>query len=172
MRGFPVADDSESSRQRSNGWEDSLINSFRQRIAQIHAFVDSRHYPQWVALIGLGLFIGVLEAGAGVLFLGLLAVFSGARESDRIAEWTRILGGSVDPTVVMAVLVMLVFSVKTAGTLAQIYLRSMCVDRSAVGLSHRLVRNYLAAPYEFHLRRHSGELLNNIAMSIDLIFIN
>lgn len=140
------------------------------RFRQVLDFIEPSRYRLWAAYIGVGLLIGLLEALAGVLFLGLLATFNGAGETvGRIAGSVQSFMGGMDPTIAMALLVILVYLVKNAAVLAQVYLRSSCVDGAFVGLSYRLLRNYLGAPYEFHLTRHSAELIKNINLSIELI---
>jgi len=140
------------------------------RSRQILEFIEPSRYRVWAAYIAVGLLIGLLEACAGVLFLGLLATINGAGESvGRIAGLVRGVTGGMEPTIGMALLVILVYLVKNIAVLAQVYLRSSCGDGAFVGLSRRLLSNYLGAPYEFHLTRHSAELVKNINFSIELI---
>lgn len=140
------------------------------RLQQILAFIDRSRYPMWAGYIGVGMVIGLLEAIAGILFLGMLATFNGAGASvGRLVAAVGAMTGGADPVAGMALLVVIVYLIKNVAMLAQVYLRSYCVDGAFVGLSHTLLRSYLAAPYEFHLRRHSAELIKNINMAIELI---
>lgn len=140
------------------------------RLRQILAFIEPGRYRLWAAYIGVGLMLGVLEAAASIALLGLLAIFNNAAGfTGRLVELVGMIFGGLDPAVGLGILVIVIYLVKSVAVLAQVYLRSSCVDGAFVGLSHRLLGNYLAAPYEFHLQRHSGELIKNINMAIELV---
>ena len=103
------------------------------RLQQILGFIDRSRYPLWATYIGVGMLIGLLEALAGLLFLGLLATFNGADASvGRLVSAVRAMTGGADPVIGMAVLVIVVYLIKSVATLAQVYLRSYCVDDAFV----------------------------------------
>ncbi len=53
-----------------------------------------------------------------------------------------------------------------------LYVQNTTIGHSMAMLSRRILRGYLAAPYSFHLRRNSAQLIHNSSGAVEMIFRN
>ena len=76
-------------------------------------------------------------------------------DSGDLTERTMLYGGSA--------VLLVVFSVKAAYVSLLAYARASYIQNVVQALGVRLIDSYFHAPYEFHLNRHSAELMRNSA---------
>lgn len=122
---------------------------------------------------GLLVLILIVQAGLEMVAVALIPIYlSALAYPDQLAtgsfawlplptEWIT----QADPTVLIiwaSVFLLAFFACKTAYSVAAAYARARFAQKRAAKLSHRLFNAYLNAPYEFHLRSSSSELLRNI----------
>lgn len=149
---------------------DSAASRMIDQLKLLSSLVEPSRYRVWWAYFAVGLLIALLETATGVLYLGLIASFNGvAPDTGRIAGIVASLPRGADPILVLSVLLITIVVIKSFATVVMVYLRAACVDGAFVGLAQRLVAAYLNAPYEMHLRRHSGELIKNVQMAMDVV---
>jgi ATP-binding cassette subfamily C protein len=131
--------------------------------------------PRWLLLLPLMLASAVAEAAgaAGVFYLVQivnepgralsLPVFSTVAHRLGLAEPRSILTGFT--------LALTAFYVcKNLLALLTEHVRATCVGRSTSTVARSLLRGYLAAPYSFHFRRNSAELIRNAHESVERVF--
>lgn len=70
-----------------------------------------------------------------------------------------------------SVLMLGIFILKSIYIITFNYFESHFIYRRRYTISHRLMRAYMQAPYVFHLRRNTAELLRNISHEVE-VFIN
>lgn len=128
---------------------------------------------QWASLIPLSLAVTACElAGLGLVF-ALIHLLDAGDLPEELAggAWAALLPGAGRPAgeraALFAVLVAAVYLVKNAAKLIEVMQRERLAARASVALSTRLFAHYLGAPYTFHLRTHSGDLIRNVRNSID-----
>ena len=128
---------------------------------------------RWFIMLLGAFLISVLEAlSAALLYSLIAALFEPSRARLPIlGQLESFLPGSTDAEVraYFAGVVALVFLVKGALYLAQIYFQQRIVHTTGVSLSSRLLRAYLSMPYVTHLQRNSAELIRNVHHSVDQI---
>lgn len=126
---------------------------------------------RWLALVVLAVLVSGMEAlGAGLVFVlislvtdpdaGLvLPVIGDVSDQLPDVERSQLLVGA-------AVAIALFFVIRGVLQVAQTYAQYRITFNAGAGLSTRLVRGYMAMPYEFHLRRDSAELVRNAVVSV------
>lgn len=132
-----------------------------------------RRWP-WGGLIPLALIAAGLEAAGAAAVFTVITIIN---NPDRLADLPLVAAlFNASPwhdeqtfTLVFCGLVALFYTVKNGFLSLEVYARSLCANRSAVALSARLLRGYLAAPYTFHLQRNSAELIRNCDSAVDLV---
>ncbi|MDX9980852.1 MAG: ABC transporter ATP-binding protein, partial [Lentisphaeria bacterium] len=68
-----------------------------------------------------------------------------------------------------ALVLIALFALRTAYLMGSYYIQDRITRNRQVELSHRLFAAYMAAPYQFHLRRNSAELLRNAALEVERV---
>ena len=61
------------------------------------------------------------------------------------------------------------FALRTLYLIANYYIQDRIIRNRQVELSHRLFSAYMTAPYQFHLRRNSAELLRNSTQEVERV---
>jgi ATP-binding cassette subfamily C protein len=126
---------------------------------------------RWLLLIPIAILTGAAEAGAaaGVFaFVTLLTNPAGALSIGWVAALVRYLPRRDPNGVIVEVALLmcgyLVF--KGALVIAAQYLRVRVSHSAAADLACTMLRRYLSAPYPFHFKRNSSELIRNCTVSI------
>jgi ABC-type multidrug transport system fused ATPase/permease subunit len=129
---------------------------------------------RWLTLIPLALLAAGLESLGALLVFALLRLLT---DSSSIAGM-RIVGGvrsalsdlnDTQFTSLFALFVCLFFLVKNAIQFLEAYLRQTWVGTSGATMSSQLLQRYLSAPYTFHLRHNSADLIRNTHATVDSV---
>ena len=127
---------------------------------------------QGLGIIVLMLGQALLEmAGVGLIpvYLAILVEPEKLLSFGPIAEILRIAGVTSEQLTTQALLyagsalVVALFTLKLIYGPVVVYIRARFVQGVAQSLSNRLLRDYVYAPYSFHLNRNSSELIRNIS---------
>jgi ATP-binding cassette, subfamily B, bacterial PglK len=123
---------------------------------------------QWAALVPLSLAAAGAEAlGAAALYLLIRIVGdpAAARTMPVIARFTE--GDWRGTVVVFTVLLAFFYLTKNAFQIWQAWVQTKRVADGRAEIARRALAVYLAAPYPFHLRRNSAELIHNVTTAAD-----
>ncbi len=147
-----------------------MLETVRKSIAMLPA--DRRW--QWVALPIMAALMGAAEAGAAAAVFGLIKIIA-----DPAAVASVPVAGSIArmlpwqdrrSLVLTFTLLVAVYHVgKNALGLAAQYARHKIIGESNAALACTMLRGYLLAPYPFHFRRHSAELIRNTTHSVNVV---
>ena len=129
---------------------------------------------RWLLIPLLGLITGLAEAGTAAAVFGLITVIGDPAALGRTAAgaWLAAQLPRHDDNAVIVQLTVLVAiwhvfkNLLLAG--AQ-HLRHRIVGESSAALACRMLYGYLLAPYPFHFRRDSAELIRNTTHSVDAV---
>lgn len=118
----------------------------------------------WLSCFPLGLLTASLETIGGVLIFALTAALLNSGSGTAQTALTSVLEtfGVPANAVALTVLTAVVYVIKNTVLLAAIYYRSRVTTSIGSGLSARITRAYITAPYAFHLGRNSAETSQNI----------
>ena len=130
-------------------------------------------------LLGL---LGLLLVGGGLETLGVGVVFSfvSALDDPELVQQQPLLRGLYaalgEPALAtfwlgLGVALMAVYAGKKAYLAGMYYLQYRFIWNKQVTLSDRLFRQYLYAPYTFHLQRNTAQLLRNVTNEIQQLFL-
>ncbi len=141
-------------------------------IKEAFLLLDLRRRFQWAALVPLSLVEAIAEAiGAGAIFclLKILADPSKILDIPFISGLYVAVSGTDGKTTVFffAFLVAAFYVFKNVYLMGFAFLRSRLTSRAIAMLAGQLFRNYLKAPYLFHLERNSADLINRIIRCTD-----
>ena len=120
-----------------------------------------------VASVGIAL----IEVAGLIVIIPLLTILADGTLPDQglsaeIVGWT----GSTDPDRVVLILTLVAFGCFVLRAVATLVVRWWIFGRifqDEARTSARLLRSYLATPYEFHLRTNSTQLLRTLTLSVD-----
>jgi ABC-type multidrug transport system fused ATPase/permease subunit len=146
-------------------------------IEQYRTFADLAGFDRklrWVLVVALAVAVSGLEAlGALLIYvlLGMVTGVEGALELPVVGDVRDLLPVADDQAMLLwtAVAIAVFFVVRAGVVLAKWYVESRVTENAGARLSNRLVRGYLALPYEFHLRRNSAELIRNSYSTVSTI---
>lgn len=138
--------------------------------------LPERRRRWWLALPVLAVLTGGIEAVAAAAVFGLVKVLQDPTAvgtipvASRIVPWLpwqapRLL------VVEFTALVALFHVAKNVFVVGTQYVRHMVVGESSAQLASTTLRGYLLAPYPFHFRRDSAELIRNVTQSVDAVFV-
>lgn len=127
-------------------------------------------------LLLLMLFAALLEvAGIGMIpaFVAIVADPERVMEIEWLEPVLTMLeiSNSQDLLIWGSITLVGIFIIKSLYIIAFNYFESRFIYRRRYTISHRMMRAYMHAPYIFHLRRNTAELLRNIAQEIN-VFIS
>lgn len=130
------------------------------------ALLTSGERLWWLSCFPLGLLTASLETVGGVLIFALTAALlnsttGGGATQTALTAALHTFGVPAN-AVALTVLTAVVYIIKNVVLLAAIYYRSRVTTRIGAGLSSRITRAYVTAPYTFHLGRNSAETAQNI----------
>lgn len=118
---------------------------------------------RWAGIVGLGLAVAGAEYVTAILIFRVLD-FATTRENT--GSSLPNLGIELDLSWLL-VLTGLAFLLRGFLGLASTYAQEAMIQRSAGQVSSLLHRQYLYAPYQFHLTRNSSELVRTSILSVD-----
>ena len=129
----------------------------------------------WLAVPVLGVATGVAEAGAAAAVFGLIKIISAPAQVATlpVASWIAPHLPRQDPgglILEFTVLVALYHVAKNLLVVGAQYAHHRIVGESSAALAGTMLRGYLLAPYPFHFRRHSAELIRNTTYSVTALF--
>jgi ABC-type multidrug transport system fused ATPase/permease subunit len=143
-----------------------LFEALRKSIEMLPAEMRRR----WLMLVPLALVTGIMEMGAaaGVFALVSLLTRPGAETSWWLRnQLSRLPWQGRDAVVVQfCVLLGLFYVAKGAMSLWASYMRIRVSHDASAQLASGMLRRYLSAPYPFHFRRNSAELIRNCTSSV------
>ena len=124
---------------------------------------------------GLGVATGAAEAGAAAAVFGLIKIISAPAQVATlpVASWIAPQLPWQDPGGVIlefTVLVALYHVAKNLLVVGAQYAHHRIVGESSAALACTMLRGYLLAPYPFHFRRNSAELIRNTTYSVTAVF--
>jgi ATP-binding cassette subfamily C protein len=113
----------------------------------------------------------LLGLGAVPVFVMMLAKPEAVAKYPVIEKGLAWLGADspADTLLIGSMLLIGLFATRTLYLLANYYIQDRIIRNRQVALSHRLFAAYMAAPYEFHLRRNSAELLRNATQEVERV---
>ena len=130
---------------------------------------------RWAGLVPVALLGAAAEATSAAALFGLIKIVGDPGSAARLPVASTVyawLPSHDDHAVVLAFTVLLVafYLIKNALHLLQAYTQSKLVAEETANLARRLLLIYLRAPWAFHLRRNSAELIRNVAYSAEVVF--
>ncbi|HYD49445.1 MAG TPA: ABC transporter ATP-binding protein [Terriglobales bacterium] len=136
-------------------------------VARALELIGAEWRRRWFGLVPVAAVTALLEmtAAAAVFVLVRLITDPAAADTIEPLAWLRPWLGSPDAaatTALVAAAVAVLFVLKGALRLAEVYLRERWVYGALADLSNRTLAIYLHAPYSFHLRHSSAELMRNV----------
>lgn len=135
-------------------------------IRQAYALLNSRQRRRWLLLALVAVFVSLVEMAGAVVVLALLSLVAGPDESVTLP----IIGDidQVAPAASRSELVVwisafmgLFFLIRAVLTVAATYAEQRMANNAGASIAAALLRRYLNAPFEVHLRRNSSELIRN-----------
>jgi ABC-type multidrug transport system fused ATPase/permease subunit len=128
----------------------------------------------WLALPVLASVTGGAEAVAAAAVFGLVKILQDPTSVSTIPIASRVLPLLPSQTprglvVEFTALVALFHVAKNVFVVATHYVRHMVVGESSAQLASATLKGYLLAPYPFHFRRDSAELIRNVTQSVSAV---
>jgi ABC-type multidrug transport system fused ATPase/permease subunit len=144
-------------------------------LRQCLSLLDAPARWRWAGLIPLAMVSAVLETiGAASVFTLIKIVDDPAQAHSfpGVSTLVALLPWTDDQAIILSctALVALFYTAKNSVLIIGAYLQNRVVTRSIVTVSQYLLRGYLLAPYAFHFRRNSAELIRNLNDSTDVVF--
>ena len=130
---------------------------------------------QWIALVPLAVLSAALESlGAAVVF-ALIKILNDPSQMTALPLAAELLGlfPATDETSIIqfsTFLVVLFYLFKNGLVILATYWRNRLVSYSIAACAQDLFERYLKAPYSFHFRRNSAELIRNTTDSSDVAY--
>ena len=122
----------------------------------------------------LGALLEIAGIGMIPVFVSIVATPDTLLEIERLMPvWeTFNIGTSGDLLVYGAILLIIIFFIKNAYVLFYKYTQARFIWRRFVVIGGNLFKQYMYAPYEFHLKRNTSELLRNVTQEARLMALN
>lgn len=142
--------------------------------AKAFGLLDASLRWRWIMLIPLAILSAGLESLGALLVFALLRVLtdpSSVADVPGVAFVRSSLSGLSDArfATVVALFVCAFFLVKNLLRFVEAYQREDCAGTTSAILSSRLLKRYLCAPYLFHLRQNSADLIRNTHATVDTV---
>ncbi|TNG01960.1 MAG: ABC transporter ATP-binding protein [Gammaproteobacteria bacterium] len=149
-----------------------MIESYKK----LHALLEPAERRNFFILIGVMLVEALMEmVGVSIIpvFITLIAFPENFQDSEYFIILREVVGGrwlQGEQLIYIGSLVMLVFFIsKSLFTIGSTYLKTRYAQNRSLKLSKRLFTAYLNAPYAFHLKFGSNELIRNISSECTLL---
>ena len=140
-------------------------------IKKLVTLLGPRQRWQALAIVALMLGQALLEmVGVGLIpaYLGILVEPERVLSFGPVVDITKVLGFGPEQLTQEVLLylgsamIVAVFTVKLIYSPLVVYVRARFIQRIAESLGNRLLRDYVYAPYPFHIARNSAELIRNV----------
>lgn len=137
-----------------------MLETVRTALA---VFMPPGSRAKWIGVVGLALLVAGAEYVTAIVIFGILDFAASGGESsvdlpipvlDMDLVWLLVIAGSA-------------FLVRELLALGAAFYQELVVQKSAGDVSALLHRQYLYAPYRFHLTRNSSELVRTAVLSVD-----
>ena len=155
---------------------DAVPGRMREIVRQCLAMLPTTQRRRWLLIPLLGVVTGAAEAGAAALVFLLIGVIADPQALTRsdagvwIAAHLPRQGGNA--VIIQLTLLVALYHVGKNLLLAGAqHLRHRIVGESSAALACRMLYGYLLAPYPFHFRRDSAELIRNTTHSVNAVFV-
>ena len=130
------------------------------------SLLDAGLRRRWLLLIPMAVAAAALESLGALLVFLLIRLVDDPTQSSTIPGLSGLrdlFGFSTDGAflIFLSCFIAVFFVAKNAFRLYETYRRESCASQTAVELSSRLMKAYLDAPYIFHLRMNSADLIRN-----------
>ncbi len=137
-----------------------------ETLRKLFSLIDRRQRVRWASLVPLAVLSATLEAAGAAAVLALIRLVSepGAAEGDALVRAARVLAPDASSARFLAgfaIAVAAFYAAKNAMRLVETWVRERCTASSSEAISAGLLRAYLHAPFPFHLRRNSADLIRN-----------
>ncbi|HEY5891326.1 MAG TPA: ABC transporter ATP-binding protein [Acidimicrobiia bacterium] len=135
-------------------------------LADLAVLVEPGNRWRWVVLVVLAVVGAGIEAVGALLIFYVTSWLVGADSADILGGILPQPGAEGIPAGVIA-LIAIFFLVRGGFLLLLTWFQSRAVYLTAAGISDRLFRRYLTAPYQVYLTRNSTELMRNALSSVE-----
>ena len=134
------------------------------RLRPLFSRRDKLLYLSLLGLMAIGALLEVLGIGVLPAFVAVLAIPEKVAKYPPVDRLIDHLGISLGPQLLMlgSVALLIVFILKNAYMVFLYYIQFRVVEYHRARLASRLFKAYIYAPYLFHLKRNSAELLRNV----------
>ncbi len=144
------------------------------RLDQLRVLFSPSDWLRFGLILALMLGAAVFELlglGAVPVFLLVLAKPEAVEKYPAIARLLAWLGAETPAETLLAgsLVLVVLFALRTVYLVVTYYIQDRIIRNRQVALSHRLFGAYMLAPYPFHLRRNSAELLRNAAQEVERV---
>jgi ABC-type multidrug transport system fused ATPase/permease subunit len=127
-------------------------------------FIPKGQRAKWVALVGLALLVAAAETLTAFL---IFRVLSFATDPTETADTVDLALG-IDVTLVPLLFIAAgAFVFRGVLSVFSVYAQNRVVQNAGAAVSARVHRQYLQAPYRFHLTRSSSESVRTVLWSVD-----
>lgn len=139
------------------------------------SLLSPRDRMRWATLVPLGLAVAVIEALGGAVVASLVAVLSDPQmllshpRAQPFVAWLP-TDGTRDLLIAVTLLTAGVHVLRTLLAVFATWWQARLLVTSVASLSTRVLRGYLSAPWLFHIRRNSAELMQNTLNSPEPFF--
>ena len=125
---------------------------------------DKLEYAGLLAMMGIGAVLEMIGIGAVPAFISTLAAPDKVRDFPGVEPVLSALDITTGRELVIwgAIGFVLIFTIRAGFLVLLKYLRFYMTERHRVRLARMLFTRYMQAPYEFHLKRNTAELLRNV----------
>lgn len=144
-------------------------------LKKLRLLLTRRHRWDILALFAMMLVSALLEVvgvGAIPVFVGMVAYPERITDLPHLQNVLNYLDIGGDPRSLLIwaiVLLVLVFAIKNAFLAFQYYWQVRFIHNRRASISRRIVEAYMNAPYSFHLRRNTAELIRNSNMEAAVV---
>jgi ATP-binding cassette subfamily C protein len=148
----------------------------REIVRQCLAMLPPAQRRRWLLIPLLGVVTGVAEAGAAALVFALIGAIADPQALARTSAGAWLAAhlpreGGDAVVIQLTVLVALYHVGKNLLLAGAQHLRHRIVGESSAALACQMLYGYLLAPYPFHFRRDSAQLIRNTTHSVHAVFV-
>ncbi len=132
-------------------------------------FIPKGQRAKWVALFGLSLLVAAAETLTAFLIFRVLSFATDPAQTSKSIELALGREVTIGPLIFIAATA---FVLRGLLSLFGVYAQNRVVQNAGAAVSARVHRQYLQAPYRFHLMRSSSESVRTVLWSVDAATLN
>ncbi len=145
-------------------------------VRQCLAMLPPTQRRWWILVPVLAVLTGLAEAGAAAAVFGLISVIGDPSAPTRVPALAWVVAhlprqGTDAVVVQLTILVAAYYVGKNLLLAGAQHLRHRIVGESGAELACTMLYGYLLAPYPFHFRRDSAELIRNTTQCVNAVFV-